>query len=221
MNAGCFSRRFLWRKGVTDFWNCRLSSLPLDWSCFEGGHVKKFLKNTVLGLVGVLSFSVSPHAYAGETDLEEAYLDLVFGHCFQEILGQSLRFNPNPGTSPDWSKMSTPQGASNVDLRTLDFEKGDLVVNMQNKGVCWTQAGTPDPSTLAARIRLEVMDGKYDASLFSETVEQSPEGQISKLSIIGINGWPEADRIPVVTIREMIEPQQKMVITQVMIGQKK
>lgn len=178
----------------------------------------------VLSVMVIMAGLAHP-ALAAPTDVEKAYLDLVYGHCFAGVAGKTIGENrPDPTRWEQVEKfdVSEPEmeGAKgHVDLRYQSFGASEILVDLENKEVCWTQMVGPQAGNMAARLRLSVIDGQFGGQLLEERFEQGVNGQLSRVSTYGLTHWDE-QLIPVIIVREILGSDPGAITTQVIIGQK-
>jgi len=177
-------------------------------------------------LLSCLAFILGAYqaGVAEPTEAETAYLDLIYGHCFENVAGKRLR--DKPGDPEIWERSgafdvseTSMQGAEDkLDLRFIGIGEAELMVDLKNKEICWTQISGVSSETMAARIRLSVLD-EIGGSVLDEKVERSQSGQLSRVTTFGLLDWSETD-LPVLIVREMLSPRQSVLTTQVLLGQK-
>jgi len=115
--------------------------------------------------------------------------------------------------------MKAGQKENAVDLRFKQVGDAELMVDLKNQEVCWTQISDVQAETMAARIRLAVLDSTFAGQVLEEKVEVAASGQVSRVTILGLLEWGDID-MPVFVIREMLQPRAPVLTTQVMMGQK-
>ncbi|MEO0784825.1 MAG: hypothetical protein AAFY10_03950 [Pseudomonadota bacterium] len=181
--------------------------------------VVRIILATVLGLFVAAPVSAAPE------DVDSSYLNLVFGHCFETSVGGaqdgfSIDVSPWQAVENFGVSETEMEGAQNVvELRFLMVGDAELMVDLDNQDICWTQASGVDAATLAARVRLQVIDGDHAGVVLDERLEQGGSGQLSRVSTLGLSEWDDIN-MPVLVIREMLAPVDNVLTTQVMMGQK-
>lgn len=161
---------------------------------------------------------------------EDAYFDLLFGHCFETVLGQPLTAGADDPES--WPVTGVEEFSDpSVDLETVDLDVraksiGDfsMMVDLANKEVCWTQAGwTADAAAkatlLAARLRIAIADSEYQGVVADQKLEESADGALSLVTIYGLVDY-DPTTVPVFVVREPLQPWMATITVQVMKGSK-
>lgn len=177
----------------------------------------------------VVSLGAIPlSAYPEPRAYESAYLDLIFGHCFEAVTGKAIS-DSVPDVS-EWSDVVNWNGSeasmntdrSKVDLRIKMFESEEvgITVDLKNKEICWTQIDGVDAATIAARVRLMILDSQYEGIIFDQVFDRTPSGDISRMTTFGLAGWRDDVNIPVILMREPIHPMYEAITVQVLLGQK-
>jgi hypothetical protein len=170
---------------------------------------------------------VSPFVAAADIDEgEAAYLDLVYGHCFVSVAGKAIVGTPVQ-IDETWTNIVDYEGSeasmnedkSAVDLRAKNVSGVDMLVDLKNTEICWTQAAGGDAATLSARLRLHAIDASYGGRVLETKLEQSESGNLSRITIIGLNDWDPV-KMPVIVIREVLSAPVPALTTQVMMGTK-
>lgn len=184
------------------------------------------MKLFVLPLIALLATMAGAAQAGQESTTQDVYFDLVFGYCMQTVLGEPLReyaFDP----ASNWDEVVDFEGServmnerkSEVNLRSYDSDEGNLLVDIENRETCWTQADHIDAATLAARIRLFVLDNQLDGQILDEKLDRQASGDLSRLTLLSFVDWP-GDQVPVFYIREMLDPEKAALTVQVIAGQK-
>ncbi len=180
---------------------------------------------SVCGAVCVLAINSLQTAWAEQTAAEVTYLDLIYGHCFANIVGETITqsvLEPEKWEPVENFGVSEPEmtGAEDkVDLRFKSVGDAELMVDLKNQKICWTQITGVQAENMAARIRLSVIDGDYGGSVLEEHTETSASGQLSRLTTFAMLDWDEKV-IPVIVVREMLKPRASALTVQVMTGEK-
>ena len=177
-------------------------------------------------LISLALLATALPAAAAPTEVESRYLDLVYGSCFKTLFGQTARETPIDPKS-QWKKVEGFQGSeatmnseqvkSAVDLRAWTSDKGDILVDVANTKICWSQASSKDPGSIAARVRLFALDHAAKGVVLDEGMEKSDSGTISRLTVIGMTNWTP-DVVPILIIREIVSPKAPSITVQVIRG---
>jgi hypothetical protein len=154
-------------------------------------------------LSGLFASSSSADAQVqGETD---AMLDLVYGHCIETLFGRGLR--PGYDRPENWDRATYWMGSETtmntqkdaVDLRFKQIGTAELMVDLQNKEICWTQFSSPEWRSTAQ----SVFDFAIGNNGFVVTTSKEPSelGFDSRVTMLRLDRW-EGDEQPFVHIRD-------------------
>ena len=156
----------------------------------------------------------------------ESYLDLVFGHCFATTAGRSLRgesaidlslfdeavaleFSSGVNAAPD-----------DVELRSRTVDDLSMLVDLRNQQTCWSQGAGPQWADLASRVRGFALS-QPGAVVLSANLDhgENAGAPLTQVTVIGLAEW-EGQGVPVVIVREGIDPEAPAVTTQVVLGER-